>query len=198
MARPWSKLVWTRFLTSCFKILLGLKSVFEFLLRLTGPIFVVLGGGLISFAVYVHFTFVLPWYSNGPLLTPSLFTLIHLAMDIWLCIGIAWNYGKSVASRPLQHAIELDPAEVAVLQAASKTGSSRSNTRYCKYCTSKKTLLIDDIWTRDFIRIELTFQSLIDSPFFPLFHPPGQKGKSSRMHHCHVCNTYEHKEKGMV
>jgi hypothetical protein len=100
----------------------------------------VLGLGLISYAVFVHFSFVLPWYSDGPVLSFSLFSVIHLTMDVWLCIGIAWNYIKSAVTRPLTFSVDLAPAELAVLAASSKTESSRKNARYCKYCTSQALL----------------------------------------------------------
>jgi len=113
-----------------------IKSVFEVLLRLLGPVFVLLGFSLISFAVYVHFTFVLSWYSGESVLSLSLFSLFHLLVDIWLCIGIAWNYFKSAVTPPLKFDVELSPTELAAIESSSVSQSSRTNMRYCKYCAS--------------------------------------------------------------
>lgn len=114
--------------------LLFIKSAFEVALRFLGPVFVVLGFSLISFAVYVHFTFVLSWYSGEPVLSLSIFSLFHLSVDIWLCIGIAWNYFKSAVTPALKFDVEISPEELAAIQSSDGTQSSRKNTRYCKYC----------------------------------------------------------------
>lgn len=135
MAKSTIELWTTKALVYGGSLILVLKSAIEVLLRLLGPIFIVLGFGLISYAVFVHFTFVLPWYADGPVLQFSLFSLVHLSMDIWLCIGIAYNYFKSAVTSPLQFGINLTPAELAVQKNLSKNGSSRLNTRFCKYCT---------------------------------------------------------------
>ena len=74
-------------------------------------------------------------------------------MDIWLCIGIAYNYFKSAVTPALQFGIDLTPAELAVLKNNAASGSSRRNTRFCKYCASMKTLL-DELEEK----IKLTFK----------------------------------------
>ena len=160
--------------------ILAIKSAFEIALRFLGPIFVLLGFSLISFAVYVHFTFVLSWYSGEPVLTLSIYTLFHLSVDIWLCIGIAWNYFKCAATLALKFDVELSPEELAAIQSTSAGQSSRKNTRYCKYCTS--------------ILAASGLPQLQNAPYLTSHHSvlafTGQKGKIDRIHHCHVCNTY--------
>ena len=153
MPKSTLQLWYTRALIYGGTTILALKSAIEVLLRLLGPIFIFLGFGLISFAVYVHFSFVLPWYADGPVITWSIFSMVHLSMDIWLCIGIAYNYFKSAVTPALQFGIDLTPAELAVLKNNAASGSSRRNTRFCKYCASMKTLL-DELEEK----IKLTFK----------------------------------------
>lgn len=135
MAKPWVHILGLNLLSQGLKLVLACKWVLERLLRVLGPVFVILGFGLISYAVYVHFVFVLPWYSESPVLSFNLFSVIHLSLDIWLCLGIAWNYSKSVITKPLAFKIELPPEELAMLKSNGAEQSSRKNTRYCKYCT---------------------------------------------------------------
>lgn len=111
------------------------KVVVEFMLRLLGPIFFCLGFSLISYAVYVHYTFVLTWYSGKPAFSFTLFSLVHNSMGIWLCIGIAWNFTKAAFTPALDFGQHLTPAEIAIAKANSQNLSSRQNSRFCKYCT---------------------------------------------------------------
>lgn len=117
-------------------MLLGLKKVMELFLRLLGPVFFCLGFSLISYAVYVHYTFVLPWFSGYPAFSWNLFSLVHNVVGVWLSAGIAYNYIKAAMTPTLNFSVELSPGEIAVMKANAQNLSSRTNTRFCKYCTS--------------------------------------------------------------
>lgn len=146
MAKAVFRLYATKALIVLGTALLGLKKGVEVFLRLLGPIFFCLGFALISYAVYVHYTFVLPWFSGYPAFSWNLFSLVHNLVGVWLSLGIAYNYAKSALTPALNFSIELSPAEIAVMNASEKNVSSRKNARFCKYCTHQEEVTVASNW----------------------------------------------------
>lgn len=117
------------------KVAYFFKSVFEKLLDYTGPFFVFFGSGLISFAIYVHFMVVLPWYNEGPIFKMNFSSLLHFIISAWLMVGIAWNYTQSVIKRPFKIEFNLTHEEIELL-ASQPQESNKGQSRFCKTCTS--------------------------------------------------------------
>lgn len=79
-----------------FDACLNFKCVFDFLMRMTGPLFVLAATVLISMVIAFHFKFIIPYY------TPyfSFMGVFHSSISIFLAFNVAFNYYMTVFTPP--------------------------------------------------------------------------------------------------
>ncbi|CAJ1342886.1 unnamed protein product [Effrenium voratum] len=80
-----------RFLTGCCNLCLDFMDV---LLRVLGPLLVVLAVSLISFVAYTFFTVLIPYFADGG--TPLPLLLAELALGCFLLVNLLYNYAMAI------------------------------------------------------------------------------------------------------
>ncbi len=72
------------------------KTVFEGLIRIVGPLFVILATGLISSVIVIHYRAIIPYYADYF----SLEGIFHLIISSFLTFNIGYNYFKAIFTSP--------------------------------------------------------------------------------------------------
>jgi palmitoyltransferase len=80
-----------------WKIVGHVKWLFEGLIRLLGPLFVVLATFLISMVIIVYFRAILPYYIEDWF---SLEGIFHLTLSAWIAFNLWFNYYKTIFTTP--------------------------------------------------------------------------------------------------
>jgi len=122
------------------------KWIFESIIRIAGPFFVVLATVLITGVIYVHFVNSIPFYSNYS----SLCGIIHLAISIYITVNIGYNYLSAVfvspGLPPKGDEVGLTVSDIETLKGHIDNDSERKILsklpqdlrRYCKKCNRTK------------------------------------------------------------
>jgi len=117
-----------------YSCLFGLKKFFECLIRMVGPLFVLLASGLISGVIVIHFKVIIPFYSSYTSFTGVLNTVIsafvafNIGFNYFMCIFTPPGYSPDVKGiNSDQHPVD---------EPAPRRGQGFS--KYCKSCRKPK------------------------------------------------------------
>lgn len=79
-----------------YTVVLSVKRFLEFLIRLAGPLFVILASGLITGIMVIYFKTIIPYYSSYT----SPLGLWNTGLGIYVCFCIAYNYVMCIFTPP--------------------------------------------------------------------------------------------------
>jgi len=106
-----------------------LKCALDFVFRVTGPLFVLLALGLIASVIAVHFMAIIPFYLSYA----SIGGILHLAISIFLTVGITFNYCSAILTNPGTAPLASNP--VATAQIGNVKNPAK---KWCKKCNRPK------------------------------------------------------------
>jgi palmitoyltransferase len=160
-------------------LLIG-KKIFENLVRLAGPLFVILATTLISCVIVIHYRALIPFYTDYFSFTG----ILHLTFSTFMAFNIGFNYfmtiftspgyaplGVSPSSSFLLHFLHFvnqttDETEVERLKREPAPRRGEGFSRYCKICNPSFFCTRHVIVYEEFV---------------------GKIAKPPRAHHCHIC-----------
>jgi len=121
--------------TIIWDIFMGFKSVFDFAIRLVGPIFVIIATVLISGVIVIFFRAILPYYGDYT----SFFGLTHIAIGGYFTFCIYFNYFMAIFTSPggvpEDHKQPNTPEQT---QGETSVKKGQGFSRYCKECKKPK------------------------------------------------------------
>ena len=118
----------------CLACIICADIAFSYLLRLLGPVLVLLANGLIGLVVYVYLWILVPRYLRPQL--GDVLSGIIVAFGLFLLFNILFNYWCCVLTRPGAPADQLPPFED--LEAGTDFSDYGEGWRTCRKCKSGK------------------------------------------------------------
>ena len=118
----------------CLACIICADIAFSYLLRLLGPVLVLLANGLIGLVVYVYLWILVPRYLRPQL--GDVLSGIIVAFGLFLLFNILFNYWCCVLTRPGAPADQLPPFED--LEAGTDFSDYSEGWRTCRKCKSGK------------------------------------------------------------
>jgi len=111
------------------------KTLFESLIRLVGPLFVVLAIGLISAVIVIHYRVIIPYYSDYF----ALEGLVQLVISSFLTSNIYYNYIKAIFTSPGNPPdMPNDSNQKEFERGSTAPRKGEGFSRYCKICKIAK------------------------------------------------------------